>query len=126
VASASVASALIFNSSLFLEGVFVLLAAYFLYLAYHKPSVTIPFYLGGIGAIGGAFFPEDVGSAHSAISILSFFAAGITPFITLRLQKLPLLTFPFHWEHSLSEPLPFSQFPKEPIHWDWRLVWWKG
>lgn len=82
-------SASIFNSSLFIEGTLVLVAAYFLHKAYRKIPVTALFTLGGIGAIGGALFPEDVYNVHLAFSIVSFFAAGLTPFITLSLQSSP-------------------------------------
>ncbi len=82
-------SALLFNSSLFLEGTLVLIAAYFLHKAYHKIPVTALFALGGLGAIGGALFPEDVYNVHLAISIVSFFAAGLAPFVTLPLQSSP-------------------------------------
>src|SRR5712692_7605516 len=64
-------SALIFNSSLFLEGTFVLVAAYFLHRAFHNIPATIFFALGGLGAIGAALFPEDVYNIHLAFSILS-------------------------------------------------------
>ena len=82
-------SASIFNSSLFLEGMLVLAAAYFLHKAYSKIPVTTFFALGGLGAMGGALFPEDVYNIHLAISIVSFFAAGLTPFVTLPLQSSP-------------------------------------
>jgi len=82
-------SAFVFNSSLFLEGTLVLVAAYFLHKAYHRNPVTIFFALGGLSAMGGALFPEDVYNVHLAISIVSFFAAGLTPFVTLPLQGSP-------------------------------------
>ena len=82
-------SALIFNSSLFLEGTFVLVAAYFLHRAFHNIPATIFFALGGLGAIGAASFPEDVYNIHLAFSIVSFFAASLTPFVTLSLQSSP-------------------------------------
>ena len=82
-------TAFIFNSSLLLEGILVLAAAYFLHRAYHRTLVTGLFFIGGIGAMGGALFPEDVYNVHLAISIVSFFAAGLTPFVTVKLQKPP-------------------------------------
>jgi hypothetical membrane protein len=82
-------SAILFNSSLFIEGMLVLVAAYFLHKAYHRISVTVFFALGGLGAMGGALFPEDVYNVHLAISIVSFFVAGLTPFVTLPLQGSP-------------------------------------
>ena len=39
--------------------------------------------------MGGALFPEDVYNIHLAVSIVSFFAAGLTPFVTLPLQSSP-------------------------------------
>src|SRR5712692_10543217 len=82
-------SALIFNSSLFLEGVLVLVAAYFLQKAYRNVLATTFFALGAMGAMGAALFPEDVYNIHLAVSIVSFFVAGLTPFVTLPLQSSP-------------------------------------
>ncbi len=66
-----------------------MVAAYFLHKAYRKIPVTAFFALGGLGAMGGALFPEDVYNLHLAISIVSFFVAGLTPFVTLPLQSSP-------------------------------------
>ena len=93
VASASAPSALVFNSSLFLEGLLVLAGAYYLWRAAKSPLITVLFALGGIGAVGGALFPQDVPNVHLGISIISFFAAGLAPFATLRLQTPPFKYF---------------------------------
>lgn len=82
-------SAIVFNTSLFLEGTFVLVAAYFLYRAYHKISATAFFAVGALGAMGAAWFPEDMYNIHLAFSIVSFFVAGLTPLVTLSLQSSP-------------------------------------
>jgi hypothetical membrane protein len=82
-------SAPIFNSSLFIEGMLVLVAAYFLQKAYHKIPVTALFAAGGISAMGASLFPEDVYNVHLAFSIVSFFVAGLSPFVTLPLQGSP-------------------------------------
>jgi len=82
-------SAPVFNSSLFLEGTLVVVAVYFLHKAYHRIPVTVLFTLGGLSAMGAALFPEDVYNIHLAISIVSFFAASLTPFVTLPLQGSP-------------------------------------
>jgi hypothetical protein len=66
-----------------------LVATYFLHKAYHRIPVTVFFAVGGLAAMGGALFPEDVYNVHLAISIVSFFAAGLTPFVTLPLQSSP-------------------------------------
>ncbi len=105
VASASASSALVFNSSFFLEGSLVLGGAYYLWLAAKNPFVSAIFALGGMGAIGGALFPQDVPNIHLGISIVSFFAAGLAPFATLRLQTPPSGTFQYRWGFSRS-PLP--------------------
>jgi hypothetical membrane protein len=90
VARVSASSALVFNSSLFLQGAFAIAAAYLLQLAYKGRIVSAFFVLGGAGAISAALFPEDVIPLHLEISIVSFFASGLTPFITLKLQRPPL------------------------------------
>src|SRR5712692_5372817 len=72
VASASASSALVFNSSLFFEGLLVLAGAYYLWRAAKSPLVSALFALGGIGTVGGALFPQDVPNLHLEISIMSF------------------------------------------------------
>jgi hypothetical membrane protein len=89
VASSSPTAAIIFNSSLVLEGVLVVLAAFCPYGAYHRIVVSMFFGLGGIGAVGGALFPEDVHPTHLEISVFSFLIAGLTPFIALKVQRKP-------------------------------------
>lgn len=83
-------SAPIFNTSLFLQGTLTLVAAYFLYLAYRRLLVPTFFALGGIGAMGAAIFPTNVNPAHLLISIFAFLIAGLTPFVTLKIQDPPL------------------------------------
>ena len=89
VASASVASAQIFNSSLVIEGIMVMVAAFFLHISYHRIIVSAFFFLGGLGAVAGAFFPQDLGLIHLEISIFAFFVAGLTPFVSLLIQHRP-------------------------------------
>jgi hypothetical membrane protein len=89
VASASAASALIFNSSLVIEGIMVMVAAFLLQLSYHRIIISSSFFLGGLGAVAGAILPQDLGLIHLEISIFAFFVAGLTPFVSLLIQHKP-------------------------------------
>ena len=83
----------IFNSSVILLGLFVLVGAYFLQRAFHWKPATAMIALAGIGAIGVGFFPETTGVWHGLFSLIVFLFAGLSAIVTSRFQKVPLFYF---------------------------------
>ncbi len=86
-------SSTIFNSSVALLGLFVLVGAYFLQRAFHWKPATAMIALAGIGALGVGLFPETTGVWHGLFSLIVFLFAGLSAIVTARFQKVPLFYF---------------------------------
>lgn len=88
------ASAGIFNASLALLGVLVLVSAYFLQRAFRWRPVTALAALAGIGALGVGLFPEGSPyGLHSLFSLITFLFIGLLAIVAARFQKSPLSYF---------------------------------
>ena len=83
-------AASIFNTSVFLLGVMVVVGAYFIHRSFRNRLVTALLMLSGIGAIGVGVFPEDSPLMHEIVSDVAFIFAGLAPIAAYRLQKKPL------------------------------------
>jgi hypothetical membrane protein len=83
----------IFNSSIVLLGLLILVSAYFLQRAYHWKPATVLISLGGIGALGVGLFPETTGIWHSIFSLIVFLFAGLSAIVAARFQKKPQFYF---------------------------------
>lgn len=83
----------IFNTSIILLGLLILVGAYFLNRAYHWAPATILIALAGVGALGVGLFPETTGIWHSIFSLIVFLFAGLSAIVTARFQKKPMFYF---------------------------------
>lgn len=83
-------SAFIFNSSLFILGVLILIGAYFIYKAFKTKFFLVLFSLAGIGAIGVGVFTEKAGILHGIFSLVVFLFGGLSAIASYKLQKPPL------------------------------------
>ena len=91
-------SALIWNSSVFLMGLLVLVGAYFLQRAFHFELLTVTLVLTGIGAMGIGVFTEDFGVLHMIVSFTTFLFSGLSAIFSVlcsRVHKFPLVKMPF-------------------------------
>ena len=91
-------SALIWNSSVFLMGLLVLIGAYFLQRAFHFELLTVTLVLTGIGAMGIGVFTEDFGVLHMIVSFTTFLFSGLSAIFSVlcsRVHKFPLVKMPF-------------------------------
>ncbi|MGD0478039.1 MAG: DUF998 domain-containing protein [Nitrososphaerales archaeon] len=86
-------SALLFDSSIALLGLFILLSAYFLHRAFKWMPATVLIALAGVGALGVGLAPETTGIWHSIFSLMVFLFAGLSAIVTYRLQKKPMSYF---------------------------------
>ena len=86
-------SALLFDSSIALMGLLILLGAYFLHRAFKWMPATVLIALTGIGALGVGLFPETTGIWHSIFSLIVFLFAGLSAIVTYRFQKKPMAYF---------------------------------
>lgn len=84
---------LIFNSSIVLLGVCLLLGGIFLFRASRKVAVALLIGLGGVGAIIVGFAPMNTfGLLHAIGSQFAYACSGIAALLAARLEKPPLAT----------------------------------
>ncbi len=89
----SVPSACLFDASIAILGLMILVGAYFLHRAYHWKPATIMIALAGVGALGVGLFPETTGIWHSIFSLIVFLFAGLAALTTARFQRKPMFYF---------------------------------
>jgi hypothetical membrane protein len=83
------ASSMIFNSSVFLMGLLILIGAYFLHRAFSFRVLTVLLVLTGIGAMGVGVFTEDFGQIHTVVSLIAFLFGGLSSIASFKLLKKP-------------------------------------
>jgi hypothetical membrane protein len=84
------ASSMIFNSSVFLLGLLILIGAYYLHRAFNFRLLTLLLVLTAIGAMGVGVFTEDYGQMHTLVSLIVFLFGGLSSVASFRLLKKPL------------------------------------
>ena len=89
----SVPSAYLFDASIAVFGLLIILGAYFLHRAYHQTPATVMVVLAGVGALGVGLFPETTGIWHDLFSLVVFLFAGLSALLTARLQRKPMFYF---------------------------------
>jgi len=89
----SVPSAYLFDTSIALLGLLVIVGAYFLQRAYHWKPASIIIAIAGIGALGVGLFPETTGIWHSIFSLIVFLFAGLSALVSARFQRKPMFYF---------------------------------
>ena len=82
-------SATIFNSTMLLTGVLLLVAAYFVYRAWGRSAFTIIFPIFGLAIFGVGVFPGNVTPWHGLAALLTFFSGGLTAVISSRVVARP-------------------------------------
>lgn len=80
----------IFNASIVLLGLLILVGSYFLQKSFKWKPATALIAIAGIGAIGVGLFPETTGIWHSIFSLIVFLFAGLSAIVTFWLQKPPM------------------------------------
>ncbi len=92
-------SAIIFNPSIVLLGLTILVGAYFIQREFRLGAVSGLFVLAGLGPIGVGLFPENTFLAngvpviHSIMAIISFVFGGIAAIACYRITKSPFRNF---------------------------------
>lgn len=82
-------SATIFDVSMVVVGLLVLVGSVLVHRAFGRWSVTIPLALLGAGALGVGLFPGDTGTPHALFAMLTFVAGGIAAITTGLLVRGP-------------------------------------
>jgi hypothetical membrane protein len=86
-------AAFIFNSSVILLGLMVIVSAYFIERAFRTHMVAVLFGLSGAGAIGVGVFPENFELIHLGVSFVAFLFGGLSAIAAYKLEKTPLSHF---------------------------------
>jgi hypothetical membrane protein len=86
-------TSMIFNTSIVVLGLLILVGAYFLHRSFRDRPATVMIALAGVGAMGVGLFPETTGVWHSVFSLVVFLFAGLGALVTARFQKKPLFYF---------------------------------
>ena len=86
-------SADLFNGSIILLGLLILLGAYYLRRAFGSTPTAAVVALAGVGAMGVGLFPETTGIWHSVFSLIVFLFAGLAAVLTSRYQRRPMSYF---------------------------------
>ncbi len=83
----------IFNSSVFLVGVAIVLGSYFLYRTFGRLIFSGLLILSGIGAIGVGIFPETFPVEHGIFSLVVFLFGGLAAIAAYNLPSKPFNYF---------------------------------
>jgi hypothetical membrane protein len=82
-------SSMIFNSSVFLLGLLLMIGAYFLQCAFNFKALTAFLVLTAIGAMGVGVFTENSGTVHLVVSLVAFLFGGLSAIFSFKLLKIP-------------------------------------
>jgi len=83
----------IFNSSIIVLGIFLLISAYFLFRSKVSRIIPIMAILSAIGSIGVGIFTEATGIVHGIFSLITFVSIGIFAIVAYRIQLSPMKYF---------------------------------
>ncbi|AZQ14583.1 DUF998 domain-containing protein [Halorubrum sp. PV6] len=82
-------SATIFNTTMLVTGLLVILSAYLLYRVADRRGFPLALAVFGFGAFGVGVFPGNVTPWHGLFAMLTFFAGGITVVLSSRVVPRP-------------------------------------
>jgi hypothetical membrane protein len=82
-------SYMIFNSSIFLLGLLVIIGTYFLQRAFNFKALTVLLVLTAIGAMGVGVFTKNSETIHPVVSLIAFLFSGLSAMASYKLLKLP-------------------------------------
>ena len=83
-------SATIFNWTMIISGILILVGNYFLFRYFHDKIAVILIGLLGLGILGVGVFPGNITPQHPIFSLTTFFSGGLSTIYSFRLIKSPL------------------------------------
>jgi len=86
-------NSLIFNSSVFLLGLFLITSAYLTQRAFGFSLLSAILIITGVGAMGVGVFPETVATAHYLASLIVFLFGALSTILSYRFVKPPFSYF---------------------------------
>lgn len=87
----------LFNSSIIVEGLASIAAAYFYHRTHRILWITVPLVLAGIGPVGVGLFPENLALPHAVFALISFLFANVAA--VLLMLRLPS---PFRYVSAIA------------------------
>lgn len=82
-------SSSIFNSSVFLMGLLMIIGAFFFQRAFNFKALTVLLVLTAVGTMGVGVFTEHSGIMHTAVSLIAFLFGGLSAVSSFRLLRPP-------------------------------------
>jgi hypothetical membrane protein len=82
-------SATIFNGTMLVTGLLVLLAVYVLHRSTGRRVLTVPLAAFGVGIVGVGVFPGNVTPWHGLFALLTFASGGVTVLLSARVVARP-------------------------------------
>ncbi len=82
-------SATIFDGSMIVAGLLVIVGAWFVQRAFGLRSVTLPIAVLGGAALGVGLFPGNTGNPHAIFALLTFVSGGIAAIAAARVMTAP-------------------------------------
>lgn len=83
-------SATIFNLTMMIAGILILVGNYFLFKFYHEKIAGVLIGLLGLGILGVGIFPGNMTPMHPIFSLMAFISGGLAAIYSYRLIKSPL------------------------------------
>ncbi len=83
-------SAAIFDTTMMVTGILIIVGTVSVYAAYRRKSLAIPLVLFGVGALGVGVFPGHTGGVHQLFAQLTFMSGGIAAILSYRSITAPL------------------------------------
>jgi hypothetical membrane protein len=82
-------SASIFDASMVVTGLLVLVGSWFVHRAFRRRSVTVPIAILGAAALGVGLFPGDTGTPHGLFAMATFISGGVAAITSARVTSAP-------------------------------------
>lgn len=83
-------SATIFNLTMIVSGIMIIVATYFVQVGFRKLLATIPLFLFGVGCLGVGIFPGNIAPWHGIFAFIIFVAGGIAAITSFKIVYSPL------------------------------------
>lgn len=83
-------SSIVFNSSVFLLGLLLVIGTYLLRHISDLKTVNMLLFLMAVGAMGAGVFTKNFTVAHGAVSSIAFFFSGLSAIASAKVLKKPL------------------------------------
>jgi hypothetical membrane protein len=83
----------LFDFSIIVLGIAIILASYFLYRAFRNKIFSPLLVLSGIGAMGVGLFPENFALEHGIFSLIVFLFGGLAAIAAYKIERKPFSYF---------------------------------